>query len=202
MTRDEDVHVDRDKRANIRPDERWKGSGRGPALWHAQEPVNLLNFHDSDRSIDGRFPQGFLRWVEPILGGNPAKWLHVCSGGLSSADVAGTRVDIRLEVRPDVVADGRALPFADDSFEAALIDPPYSHQHAADLYDTEYPRPSALLREASRVVRPCGRIGILHFLVCSVPLGCRFWRVWGITQGVGYRIRAFTVYERNQVSLF
>lgn len=69
------------------------------------------------------------------------------------------------------------------------------------VYGTEYPRPSHILTELARVVRPCGRFGILHFTIPSPPPGCRLVRVYGVTQGCGYRIRALTVFERAQDDL-
>ena len=112
------------------------------------------------------------------------------------------RVDIRRGTNPDVVADARRLPFASDSFEGVMLDPPFSVEYARDLYSTEYPRPSHLLAEACRVVKPCGRIGFLHFLVPLPPPGCHLEFVRGITTGCGYRIQAFTVFEKHQDSLF
>ena len=52
-------------------------------------------------------------------------------------------------------------------------------------------------------MRPGGRVGILHFLVPSnARTSLRFERVYGITQGLGYRIRAFTVYVKTPPGLF
>lgn len=142
-------------------------------------------------------------WAVKQLGCTPREVLHVCSGMLTRDDVGGgVRVDIRPEQRPDVVADGRALPFADASFGGVLIDPPYCVEYAEELYGTDYPRPAHLLAEASRVVRPCGRIGFVHYLVPFPPERCRIVSVTGVTQGCGYRIRAFTVLEREQEGLF
>lgn len=183
-------HVARDRTS------RGYTSPRRPAVWAAVETMH------SPTPVYGAFPVRFLPWALRLLRAQPSEVLHVCSGALTAEDVrGGTRVDIRPEARPDVVADGRALPFADASFRAVLIDPPYSVEYARDLYGTEYPRPSHLLREAARVVSPCGRIGMLHFLVPSPPPGCRIVAVRGVTQGCGYRIRALTIYEREQDGL-
>jgi ubiquinone/menaquinone biosynthesis C-methylase UbiE len=76
-------------------------------------------------------------------------------------------VDLRAAARPTVMADGRQLPFRDGCFAGVLIDPPYTVEYAEELYGTEYPRPSHLLAEASRVVVPGCRVGFLHFLVPS-----------------------------------
>lgn len=169
-----------------------------PLLW-----ASLETFHEPRPApVYGAFPRGFLPWAIRQLRVAPCEVLHVCSGMLTAAEVGGgTRVDIRPEAHPDVVADGRDLPFEDASFAAVLIDPPYSVQYARDLYGTEYPRPSHLLREAARVVHPCGRIGFVHYLVPNPPPGCRIVAVRGVTQGCGYRIRALTVYERTQDDL-
>lgn len=149
----------------------------------------------------GSYPHGFLEWATKQLRCSPAEVLHVCSGSLG-AGTPGPRVDLRLAAAPSVVADGRALPFPSDHFAGALLDPPYSVEYAEDLYGTEYPRPAHLLSEASRVVRPGGLLAILHFLVPAVPAGCRFVAVKGVTTGLGYRIRAFTIYQRDQASLW
>jgi len=167
-----------------------------PALWHAS-PCQVLV-----PDTWGQLPKGFLSWVygELRLRGS-SDVLHVCSGALGP-NTRGIRVDIRAAMRPDVVADGRALPFADESFDAVLIDPPYSVEYAENLYGTDYPRPSALLREASRVLRPSRRVAMLHFLVPMPEPGLRIVGVHGITTGVGYRIRALTVFEKEQRGLW
>ena len=161
-----------------------------PALWTSPPTVE----HKGEW---GLYPKGFVAWAARILRAQPDRILHVCSGRLPPGTGAA-RVDLRKEVLPDVVANGGALPFRTGVFDAVMIDPPYSVEYAKDLYGTEYPRPSHLLREASRVTRSCGRVGILHFLVPMPPPGCRVELVRGVTQGCGYRIRAFTVFERDQ----
>ncbi len=108
---------------------------------------------------------------------------------------------MRLAARPDVLADGRALPFANGSIAAVMLDPPYTVQYAQDLYGVEYPRPSHLLREAARVVRPCGRIAFVHYLVPMPPPRCSLVRVLGLSTGFGFPMRAVTIFEREQDSL-
>lgn len=170
---------------------------RRPVIWAHVETIH------GPEPIFGAYPARFIPWALRQLGVAAREVLHVCSGSLTRADVGGgPRVDLRSAACPDLLADGRALPFPDDSFAAAMIDPPYSVEYADELYGTDYPRPSHLLREAARVVRPCGRIGFLHFLVPSPPPGARILRVVGVTQGCGYRIRAWTLYELEQDGLF
>ena len=154
-------------------------------------------------AVFGRYPKGFRAHVMKAgLLGRVARdeVLHVCSGTLSETEK--WTVDIRAEARPRVQASGTALPFRTESFKAVMLDPPYSDEYARNLYKVENPRPSWLLREAVRVVVPGGRIGILHVAVPFSPPGCRLVNVWGISTGVGFRMRAFTVYEKEQGGLF
>jgi hypothetical protein len=153
-------------------------------------------------NVFGRYPKGFLnhlyrhRWLGDV---RADEVLHVCSGMLS--DTERWTVDVRRAARPRIVADGCALPFREASWKAVLLDPPYSEEYARMLYGTKNPRPSHLLREAARVVRPGGRIGIMHVAVPFTPPGCWLVNVYGITTGTGYRIRALTIFEREQDGL-
>jgi len=170
---------------------------RPPALWSHCEVLS------SPEPCYGRYPKGFLAWALKDAGVRGDRVLHVCSGGMSRAEsMQGTRVDIRPAAVPDVIADGRALPFRDDAFEAVFLDPPYAVEYAQSFYGVEYPRPSHLLKEACRVVQPGGVIGILHYLIPMPPVGAKLVRVVGITQGLGYRIRAWTLYRKEQRGLF
>lgn len=154
-------------------------------------------------AVFGQFPHGFLADVIRLkLLGDVTRddILHVCSGTLGPRE--RWTVDIRAEARPLVRARGESLPFVDSSFRAVLIDPPYTEEYARNLYRSEFPRPSHLLREAARVLKPGGRIGLLHIAVPITPTGCDFITSFGVVPGPGFRIRAFTVYQRTQDSLF
>lgn len=183
-----------------------KATGRRGCLRHrgADDLKTLLrNGGDPDGfAVFGRYPRNWLPWIIKMqLLGDVARdeILHVCSGTLSATE--RWTVDIRPEARPRVLADGTRLPFLDRTFRAVIIDPPYTDEYARNLYGTTNPRPSWLLREASRVLKPGGRVGILHFAVPFAPKGCRFVEVYGICTGTGYRIRAFTVFERGNARL-
>ncbi len=169
------------------------------ALWNATEVADF-----APAPVWGAYPKRFVTYALKALQCPAREVLHVCSGMLTSAEVrGGLRLDLRAAARPDVRADGRCLPFRDGSFSGVLIDPPYSVEYARELYDTDYPRPSHLLAEAARVLRPGGRCGFLHFLVPLVGRSkLRFAYTRGVTQGCGYRIRAFTVFVKRESDLF
>lgn len=203
MSESEVLRTPNDKGINGLPRElsgrRSGADPRAPALWSAVDTFVGQGGTDS-RGVFGGYPRGFVKWAAPQLNARPRDILHLCSGGLPSG-VGRARIDIRREASPDVVADCRALPFADSTFRAVMIDPPYSVEYARDLYGIDYPRPSHLLREAARVLQPSGRVSLLHFIVMEAPPACTFVGVRGVTTGARYRIRAFTVYEKTQAAL-
>lgn len=183
------------RRRDVRraPDGPSSGNPKRPALCIIGEALEL------PQPVFGMYPQALIGHVLPYLRCERRRIVHVCSGGLPPGE--GIRVDVRPDARPDVLADGRALPFADGSVEAVMLDPPYTEDYAKNLYGVEYPRPAHLLAEAARVVKPGGRIAFVHFLVPNPPPGCRLVKVLGLSTGCGYQIRAVTIYEREQASL-
>lgn len=117
---------------------------------------DLVGVADMPKAIFGQYPQGvgFIERVLPWLLCERREIVHVCSGALPPGE--GIRVDVRADAKPDIIADGRSLPFESGSIAAVMIDPPYTEQYANDLYGVEYPRPRHLLIEAARVVRRGG----------------------------------------------
>lgn len=166
--------------------------GRGhPLLFGKDQAADFVEFPDG-----GGYPIGFPEKAYEWMGvENPDLVLHLCSGSMRR----GIRVDIRPEMEPDVVCDARNTPFDDESFDWIMIDPPYSKEYARNLYGTEkdYPLPGQLMKEASRLLRPGGKVGLLHFQVPMIRKPLRIVEVRGITTGLGFAIRAFTICEKT-----
>jgi hypothetical protein len=176
----------------------------GPGVAPRRPPICML-FDDlaqgeQPTGVFGMYPASLIPRLLPWLKCDRREILHVCSGGLPRGE--GIRVDLRPEARPDVIADGRSLPFPDGSIAAVLLDPPYSEHYARELYGVDYPLPSHLLKEAARVVRHDGRIGFVHYLVPNPPPDCRFVKAFGLSMGFGYPMRAVTFYQKAQRGLF
>lgn len=157
------------------------------------EPVPAQHF---DPFPDGGgYPKGFIEWAMQAMGcSDSSTILHLCSGSVRT----GIRVDARAEMNPDIVADCRSVPLPDESVDFVLADPPYSLEYAANLYGTEgcYPEPGAIAAEACRLLRPGGKFGLLHFQVPMTRKPLRIVRVYGVTTGAGYAIRAWTLCEK------
>lgn len=166
------------------------------SVWTAKPAMDFAAAH-----FWGAYPRDFIKWACQVMQCSRQEVFHLCSGSLPKGEGA-LRVDIRPEVEPDLVADCRALPLGNGCAAAVLLDPPYSIEYAQDLYSTEYPRPSALLAEAARIAKSGAPIGLLHFLVPLPPADTRIETVYGVTTGPGYRIRAFTIYRKQQAGLF
>jgi hypothetical protein len=171
-----------------------KGKGH-PIMFGFKEAEHFGDFPDG-----GGYPKRFLEHAMETLGVNDTeKVLHLCSGSMRS----GIRVDIRPETQPTVVADCRNTPFPAASFQWIMADPPYAESYAENLYGTgkSYPKPGEILREATRLLVPGGRVGLLHFVVPMSRKPLRLVGVWGITTGAGYAIRAWSVFEKEKTDV-
>ena len=145
----------------------------------------------------GAFPSGFLRRAKDfLLAGAEGRICHLCSGAVQ--DPNSTTVDIDPSVQPDYVGDATSTPFMDNSFDAVLIDPPYTEEDARHYGDCPLPPLPALLKEACRIVKPGGKVGLLHLLVPRIPVGYvpRYVALIAIITGSSQRIRVFTVLRK------
>jgi SAM-dependent methyltransferase len=168
-----------------------KGNGH-PIMFGFKHAEDFGPFPDG-----GGYPLRFLNYAYKSLGvTDPDQVLHLCSGSMQR----GVRVDCRESVAPTVVADCRNTPFPDESFDWIMCDPPYTVEYAKNLYGTadKFPLPGQILKEALRLLRPGGRVGMLHFQVPMSRKPLRLVGVWGITTAAGYAIRAWSVFEKEK----
>lgn len=101
----------------------------------------------------GKFPGTFLRRVRAMLG--VCRLLHLCCGRCRIP--GAVNVDMKPLPEVDVQANAENLPFKEGTFDAALIDPPYSEHDAQERYGVpRLIKSYTVLDEIRRVLAPGG----------------------------------------------
>lgn len=142
--------------------------------------------------LHGQYPPTFLKRALALFP-DAKRVLHCPSGTVEH----GITVDLKVcNVRkPQIQADARALPFADNSFDLFLSDPPYTVEDSAK-YDCG-PFPLALMmKEAGRILRPNAYFGILHTYYPSYRR--RQWKLEGliaVVTGFQRATRMFSIFR-------
>jgi len=164
----------------------------------------------------GAYPGGFLERARALLGISLHEpLLHVCGGkakhypykrGFGKNDCT---LDLDKSLRPTFLQDARD-PFPQCHFfyqnlagywPAILMDPPYS-EFDADKYKVgkeKYPKPGLLLKNAFEVLRPGGRVGILHYMLPRPLYDAIFTHLITIYVGFNNRARTLSVFEKPYV---
>lgn len=144
----------------------------------------------------GGYPHGLIEFAgRRMRVTDHRKVVHLCSGSVR----APLTFDLRPASEARCIADVRHLPIRSGSVRWVMVDPPYSPEHAEDLWGVgdQYPTGAALFREVERILQPGGMVAYLHFLVPKLPDQLERLETYGVTIGPGYRIRALTIARRR-----
>lgn len=158
----------------------------------------------------GAYPNGFLERARALLGVTPLDpVLHVC-GGMARQYPAKPRgfgpndrtLDLDANLRPDYLqAATSALPeLGPTPWSALIADPPYTEADAEKYVPgaKAFPAANLILKNMLAVVRPGGRVGMLHYVLPQPPReGVRFVACVGVIVGFNNRMRVFSVFERE-----
>src|SRR6185295_20142904 len=119
--------------------------------------------------------------------------LHMFSG----SSEFGITTDLNSD-KANIKSDYQHLPFSDNSMEFILADPPYA-DHYANEWHSELPKPKHILREAARIVKSGGLIGILHIIIIPAykELGVERIALHPILAGPNNAIRVFNVFRKK-----
>lgn len=121
--------------------------------------------------------------------------LHMFSGSCEF----GVTTDFREDTKANIVAPFDQIPERWNGwFDHVIADPPYA-DHWQGQWHGDLPKPKHVLREASRLVKPGGLIGILHIIV--IPA----YKVYGVERvalhpilsGPNNAMRVFNVFRRK-----
>lgn len=139
----------------------------------------------------GRFEYNLREFYPQFLSDNT---LHMFAGSATW----GVTTDMRAETGADIIAPFDTIPRDDNTFDHVLADPPYA-DHYQNEWHGELPRPKHILREAARLVKPGGLIGILHIIIIPAykELGvCRV-GLHPILAGPNNAVRVFNVFLKD-----
>lgn len=177
-----------------------------------EEATDYTNLWPCGRPMGGyrgKFPHGFLErcnrnWgiyhYETLFpfGGLTPKRDNWVVNDLRKGEPTGPNEE---PLEADTGYDARDLPDEwTNKFDIVVSDPPYAEHYADDLYNVEYPKPSAHMREATRVCKPGGKVLILDQLVYQQDWAheehpVRREGIIGVTTGPNQRIRALNVFR-------
>lgn len=170
----------------------------------------------------GSYPAGFLGRARDLLSIGPdGLLLHACSGkvrdypfrrSLGKRDFTldldpNLKPDFCQDVRdpwptPDQIPDESQRPEWDAGrgglWDAILSDPPYSEADATHyaVGSAVFPQPAAILKRAFEVLRPGGRVGILHTVFPRPPKDATLVACIGVHMGFGNVSRTYSVFEK------
>ena len=154
-----------------------------PRCWHLPRP--------SKSRYKGSYPLHFETKFKQFI--RSSDYLHLFSGKAET----GFKVDLKIENKPDIVADVHHLPFRDQSFPAALADPPYNDKYAKRLYNTPKLKLKQFTNEIVRVVKSGGIIAFYHLMLFPNPDKCEYLGVITIITRVFHHARVVTVFQKE-----
>ena len=73
------------------------------------------------------------------------------------------KIDINPKLLPTLVGAAEQLPFYDNSFDCAILDPPYREDYSSNLYKTKMPDIKECMIEATRCIKDNGYMSVLCF---------------------------------------
>lgn len=155
-------------------------------------------FSPMTNGYPGGYPVGYLKWLREMGWWSEGRRLHL-PGGMTD-DPGGFRVDIRPEVKPDLLADARNTGLPAESFDWVGVDPPYSEHLAETLYDTKavYSGINAFMKEGARLLKPGGYLVSLSYEICKRPKDCDLVAMWGVYCAMSVRhMMALSVWRKR-----
>ena len=153
-------------------------------LWYLPRPESKYR---------GAFPLHFVRWFTRLV--NTSDFINLFSG----PSQFGFRVDMKIENKPDVVADIHNLPFRDDVFNNSIADPPYNDSFAKELYDTPPLKSTQWITEMVRITKKDGLVCIMQNYPMARPKYCKYESIIVILQRIKQYCKVVTVFKKEEM---
>ena len=116
-------------------------------LWYCSTAWKKAIYH-------GQFPATFVKRITTAFPPSQLDFLHLCCGRCHIEDAVN--VDTMNLPEIDMQADGEALPFATNSFDVCLVDPPYSIQDADRYKNKRLINAKRSMQSIRQCLRPNG----------------------------------------------
>ena len=152
-------------------------------IWYLPKPESRYR---------GAFPLHFTKWFTKLVGTD--EFINLFSGGSKF----GFKVDMKIENKPDIVADIHNLPFRDKVFANSIADPPYSDAFAKELYNTPPLKSTQWVKEMVRVTKAGGLVCIMHNYPMAQPKNCKYECIVVILQRIKQYCKVVTVFIKNR----
>ena len=171
---------------------------------HTQVSRGTKCFSPANNGYPGGYPVGYLDWVRS-MGWWGDKRLHVPCGHVDDED--SVRIDVKSKgTNATHIFDARNIDnwkvLGNITFNCIMIDPPYSKELAAKLYDTEeyYSGVNSFIKPAVQYLEDGGYLITLTYEVPKRPEGCNLIAHWGLYQNVAVsHMRCFTVWQKEGI---
>ena len=140
----------------------------------------------------GCYQLGFEKYLPEWL--ETKNYVHFF-GGLSKT---GYRIDIKPEVKPDLIADVQDLSsIKDNTFDGGMADPPYDERFCKELYNLPYPKWNLWTKELCRIVKPGGLIGIMQNYIVPKISGCKYEKIYFIPTRIKQFPKVVTIQRKE-----
>ena len=139
----------------------------------------------------GCYPMHFERRLPEIL--ETINFVHFFAG----MSTTGFRIDVNSSVHPDLIAKVENTGLESESFDGGMADPPYTAEFAKTLYNTDYPKWSEWTKEFVRLVRPGGRLAVMHNYIVPQMVGCRLEEIIVILTRIKQHPKIVTIQRKN-----
>ncbi len=143
----------------------------------------------------GGFSSGFEPKLLNELGLNEDEHLILQPfGGMATV---GYRMDIKPDVRPNVIGDAHLLPFKSNVFDMVLLDPPYSTELAKRLYGTKAVHFRKYTSEAVRVCKEGGYVVVYHWHATPAIKNTLIVKRIFLQTRVNHKLRNIHIHQKN-----
>ena len=164
-----------------------KDKGWVYGVWYCGTAWDRVRLH-------GQYPPTFLKRALALFP-NAKDILHCPCGTVTGP---GVTVDLMRDAvrQPQIQADASRLPFESESFDLWLSDPPYTVQDSEKYGCKPFPL-GKMMKEAHRVLRIGGHLGVLHTYYPSYRR--KMWKLEGliaVVTGFQRATRIFSIFRK------